>query len=203
MPRARGTKREEGIVATELSAPPWLVKSATFRESFPLVEADIMGFRTHPMKSLLPLIFAGGLISCVHTAAFPMATPAGEPVVLRVPGVAKGAAALPSQLLAIDEKLLAGVTPETLVWRYFPDLEGKTSAEVALMGIVGDVETQSGRVFHAYLPIVVLRAKAPAARVEAAAARMAVDLHARAEKIGEVLPLSQLADPEAPAARTP
>jgi hypothetical protein len=148
------------------------------------------------MNRLLVLLLACVCASCVHTAAAPMATPSGEPAVIRVPGVAKGQQAKPSQLLAIDEQLLEGVTAETLVWRYFPDLEGKVSAEATLMGIVGDLETKGGREFHGYVPIIVLRANAPAARVEAAAARMAVDLYARAKKISEVYRLSQLADPE-------
>jgi len=172
-----------------------LVKSGA--APLPACGKRFAGVEWETMKRLLPLLLlACCLASCVHTAAAPMSTPSGEPAAMRVRGVAKGRQAMPSQLLAIDEQLLAGVTAETLVWRYFPDLEGKVSAEATLMGIVGDLETTSGKQFHGYVPIVVLRANAPAARVEEAAARMAVDLYARAKKISEVYPLSQLADPE-------
>ena len=83
-------------------------------------------------------------------------------------------------LAAGRARLPPAASAETLVWRYFPDLEGKVSAEATLMGIVGDLETTSGKQFHGYVPIVVLRANAPAARVEEAAARMALHRSATA-----------------------
>jgi hypothetical protein len=146
------------------------------------------------MKHLLALLLALCLASCVHTAAAPVATPSGEPVAIRVPDVPTGGSAKPSQLMAIDERLLEGVTSETLVWRYFPDLEGRVTARATLVGIVGEVKTKRGRTIHAYVPIVVLQSDAPAPRVEDAAKRMAVDLYRRAKKTCEVYPLSQIAD---------
>lgn len=146
------------------------------------------------MKHLLALLLALCLPSCVHTAAAPVATPSGEPVAIRVPDVPTGASAKPSQLMAIDERLLEGVTSETLVWRYFPDLEGRVTARATLVGIVGEVKTKRGRTIHAYVPIVVIQSDAPAPRVEDAAKRMAVDLYRRAKKTCEVYPLSEIAD---------
>lgn len=146
------------------------------------------------MKEVLTLLLALCLASCVHTAAAPVSTPSGEPVAIRVPGVPTGASAKPSQLMAIDEQLLDGVTSETLVWRYFPDLEGRVTARATLVGVVGEVITKRGRTIHAYVPIVVLQSDAPAPRVEDAAKRMAVDLYRRAKKTYDVYPLSQIAD---------
>ena len=58
------------------------------------------------MKWLLLLIFALGQVSCTYTALAPIASPAGEPIAIRVPDVPVGGKARPSQLLAIDEELL-------------------------------------------------------------------------------------------------
>lgn len=151
-----------------------------------------LGWRS--MKHLMSLLLALCLASCVHTAAMPLTTPSGEPVVIRVPNVPAGGQAKPSQLMAIDEQLLEGVTSDTLVWRYFPDLEGQITARATLMGIVGEVKTKRGQTIQAYVPIVVLQSDAPAPRVEDAAKRMAVDLYRRAKKTCDVYPLSQIAD---------
>ncbi len=111
-----------------------------------------------------------------------------------IPNVPKGGKAKRSQVMAIDEMLLDGLTPDTLIWRYFPELEGSGSAEAALMGVFGEAKTKKGETIHAYLPLVVLRATAPPARVEEAATKMAADLYRRAKKSGHVYPMSQIAD---------
>ena len=90
------------------------------------------------MKWLLLLIFALGQVSCTYTALAPIATPAGEPIAIRVPDVPVGGKARPSQLLAIDEELLKGMTRETLIWKYLPELEGRGSADVSLVGVFGE-----------------------------------------------------------------
>lgn len=146
------------------------------------------------MLRLIPPLIAVGLASCVHTALAPLSTPKGEPVVISVPGVPKGGKAKPSQLMAIDEKLMEGITPDTLVWKYFPELEGHGRAQAQLMGVVGEVRTKRGEAIYAYLPLVALQAPAPASRVEDAANKLAADLYQRAKKTCQVYPVSQIAD---------
>jgi hypothetical protein len=146
------------------------------------------------MKWLLLLILALGLASCGHTALAPITTPSGVPVAIRVPDVPVGGEARPSQVLAIDEKLLEGVTSETLIWKYFPELEGRGTASVVLVGVVGEVETKRGKRIHIYLPLVAMEADAAAARVDEAAAAMGRDLYQRAKKSFEVYPLSEISD---------
>ena len=95
--------------------------------------------------------------------------------------------------MAINETLLEGTTPQTLIWKYFPELEGKGDAAVTVIGVVGDAKTKSGKTIDAYVPLVVMRATAPPARVEEAAAKMGADLYTRAKKAGDVYPASQIA----------
>ncbi len=146
------------------------------------------------MKWLLLLILALGLASCGHTALAPITTPAGVPIAIRVPDVPVGGEARPSQVLAIDEKLLEGVTSETLIWKYFPELEGRGTASVALVGVVGEVRTKAGKRIHIYLPLVAMEADASPARVDEAAAAMGRDLYQRAKKTCEIYPLSEISD---------
>ena len=146
------------------------------------------------MKWLLLLILVLGLPTCTHTALAPITTPAGVPIAIRVPDVPVGGKARPSQLLAIDEKLLEGVTPETLVWKYFPELEGRGSAAAGLVGVVGEVRIKGGKRVHIYVPLVAMQADAPAARVDEAATKMGRDLYQRAKKTCEVYPVSEIAD---------
>lgn len=146
------------------------------------------------MKWLLLLTLALGLASCTHTALAPITTPAGVPIAIRVPDVPVGGKARPSQVLAIDEKLLEGVTPETLIWKYFPELEGRGSADAGLVGVVGEVKTKGGKRIHIYLPLVAMQADAPAARVDEAATKMGRDLYQRAKKTCEIYPLSEISD---------
>ncbi len=150
------------------------------------------------MKWLSLLILALGLASCTHTALAPITTPAGVPIAIRVPDVPPGGQARPSQVLAIDEKLLEGVTRETLIWKYFPELEGRGSADATLVGVVGEVRTKRGRQIHIYLPLVAMEADAPAARVDEAATKMGRDLYQRAKKTCEIYPLSEISDAPAP-----
>lgn len=150
------------------------------------------------MKWLLLLTLVLGLGSCTHTALAPITNPAGVPVAIRVPDVPLGGQARPSQVMAIDEKLLEGVTRETLVWKYFPELEGRGSADATLVGVVGEVKTKSGKRIHIYLPIVAMQADAPAARVDEAAMKMGRDLYQRAKKTCEVYPVSEIADAPSP-----
>jgi hypothetical protein len=150
------------------------------------------------MKWLLLLILALGLASCGHTALAPITTPAGVPVAVRIPDVPVGGQPRPSQVLAIDEKLLEGVTSETLIWKYFPELEGRGTAAVTLVGVVGEVQTKRGKRIHIYLPLVAMKADASAARVDEAAAAMGRDLYQRARKTCEVYPLSEISDQPPP-----
>ena len=143
---------------------------------------------------LLTLVFGLGLASCTHTALAPITNPAGVPIAIRVPDVPIGGKARPSQLLAIDEKLLEGVTPETLIWKYFPELEGRGSAAAALVGVVGEVKIKGGKRVHVYVPLVAMQADAPAARVDEAATKMGRDLYQRAKKTCEVYPVSEISD---------
>ncbi|WP_193212645.1 hypothetical protein [Luteolibacter marinus] len=144
----------------------------------------------HVIISLLGLFLA----ACAHTAVAPVSSPSGEAVVIQIPGVPKGGKPKASQVMAIDEMLLEGMTPDTLIWRYFPELEGKGSAEATVVGLVGETKTKGGETICAYLPIVGVRATAPAARVEEAAARMGADMYRKAKKNAKVYPLSQIAD---------
>jgi hypothetical protein len=146
------------------------------------------------MKWLLLLMLAFGLASCTHTALAPITNPAGVPIAIRVPDVPLGGKARPSQVLAIDEKLLDGVTPETLIWKYFPELEGRGSAAAALVGVVGEVRIKGGKTIHIYLPLVAMQADAPAARVDEAATKMGRDLYQRAKKTCEIYPVSEISD---------
>ena len=146
------------------------------------------------MKWLLLLIFALGQVSCTYTALAPIASPAGEPIAIRVPDVPVGGKARPSQLLAIDEELLKGMTRETLIWKYFPELEGRGSADVSLVGVFGEVSTKRGKQIHIFVPLVLMEADAPAARVEEAATRMGRDLYQRARKTYEIYPVSDIAN---------
>lgn len=143
---------------------------------------------------LMMMMLAFGLVSCTHTALAPITTPAGVPIAIRVPDVPLGGQARPSQVLAIDEKLLDGVTPETLIWKYFPELEGRGSAAAGLVGVVGEVKTKGGKQIHIYLPLVAMQADAPAARVDEAATKMGRDLYQRARKTCEIYPLSEISD---------
>ncbi len=146
------------------------------------------------MKWLLLLIFALGQVSCTYTALAPIATPAGVPIAIRVPDVPVGGKARPSQLLAIDEELLKGMTRETLIWKYFPELEGRGSADVSLVGVFGEVTTKRGKQVQIYVPLVMMEADASAARVEEAATRMGRDLYQRAKKTYEIYPVSEIAN---------
>lgn len=146
------------------------------------------------MKWLLLLTLVFGLASCTHTALAPITTPAGVPIAIRVPDVPLGGKARPSQVLAIDEKLLEGVTSETLVWKYFPELEGRGSAEAGLVGVLGEVKIKGGKRVHIYLPLVAMQADAPASRVDEAATKMGRDLYQRAKKTCEIYPVSEIAD---------
>jgi hypothetical protein len=146
------------------------------------------------MKWLLLLMLALGLASCTHTALAPITTPGGVPIAIRVPDVPVGGEARPSQVMAIDEKLLEGMTRETLIWKYFPELEGRGSVDAALVGVVGEVETKRGKRIHIYLPLVAMRADAPASRVDEAATRMGRDLYQRAKKTCEIYPLSEISN---------
>ena len=176
----------------------WLCQTAGFCEfhrsrCLPLVKAVADELHIAVMLRLIPLLLALCLVSCLHTAVAPLLSPAGEPIAIRVPGVAKGEKAKLSQLMAIDEKLLAGVTSETLVWKYFPELEGKGSPKAQLFGIVGEVKTKRGESIYAYIPAVAVQAPAPASRVEEAAGKLATDLYQRAKKTCEIYPASQIA----------
>jgi hypothetical protein len=146
------------------------------------------------MKWLALLLLALGLASCSHVALAPITNPAGVPIAIRVPDVPVGGQARPSQVLAIDEKLLEGVTRETLIWKYFPELEGRGSADVTLVGVVGEVRTKAGKPIHIYLPLVAMQADAPASRVEEAATKMGRDLYQRARKTCEIHPVSEIAN---------
>lgn len=132
------------------------------------------------------------LVSCVHTAVAPLMSPAGEPIAIRVPGVQAGEEAKPSQLMAVDEKLFAGVTPQTLVWKYFPELEGKGAPKAQLVGAVGKMKTKRGEWIYGYVPLVAVQAPAPAPRVEEVAGKLATDLYQQAKKNFEVYPASQI-----------
>lgn len=145
------------------------------------------------MRHLAALLLAVFLASCVHTAVSPISTPSGEPVIIGVRDVPRGGQPKRSQIMAINETLLEGTTPETLVWKYFPELEGRGQAAAAVTGLVGEATTKGGRKICAYVPFVVVRATAPPARVEEAAAKMGADLYRRARKAGDVYPLSQIA----------
>ena len=70
----------------------------------------------------------------------------------------------------------------------------KGDAAVIVTGLVGEAKTKSGKTIAAYVPLVVMRATAPPARVEEAAAKMGADLYRRAQKAGDVYPISQIAD---------
>jgi hypothetical protein len=146
------------------------------------------------MRHVIALLFAVFLASCAHTAISPVSTPSGEPVILGIRGVPKGGEPKRSQIMAINETLLEGMTPQTLIWKYFPELEGKGDAGVVVTGLVGKAKTKSGKTIDAYVPLVVMRATAPPARVEEAAAKMGADLYQRAKKAGDVYPASQIAD---------
>ena len=146
------------------------------------------------MRRVLALLIALFVASCAHTAISPISAPSGEPVIIGIRGVPKGEKPKRSQVMAINETLLEGITPQTLIWKYFPELEGQGEAAVVITGLVGEAKTKSGKSIDAYVPIVVMRATAPAARVEEAAGKMGADLHRRALKAGEVYPLSQIAD---------
>ncbi len=146
------------------------------------------------MRHVITLLFAVFLASCAHTAIAPVSTPSGEPVIIGIRGVPKGGEPKRSQVMAINETLLEGTTPETLIWKYFPELEGKGDAAVIVTGLVGEAKTKSGKTIAAYVPLVVMRATAPPARVEEAAAKMGADLYRRAQKAGDVYPISQIAD---------
>lgn len=144
----------------------------------------------HAILSLLVFVIA----SCAHTAVAPVSTPGGEAVVIRIPGVPKGGEVKRSQVMAIEEQLMDGLTGDTLIWRYFPELEGKGEAAATVIGAVGETRTKKGESFHAYLPLVVVHATAPVERVEEAAAKMAVDLYKKVRKTADVYPMSQLAE---------
>jgi hypothetical protein len=146
------------------------------------------------MKWLLLLILALGLASCTHTALAPIASPAGVPIAIRVPDVPVGGKARPSQLLAIDEELLKGMTRETLIWKYFPELEGRGAADVSLVGVFGEVTTKRGKQIQIYVPLLMMEADAPAARVDEAATRMGRDLYQRAKKTYEIYPVTDIAN---------
>jgi hypothetical protein len=146
------------------------------------------------MKWLLLLTLALGLVSCTHTALAPITSPAGVPIAIRVPDVPIGGEARPSQVLAIDEKLLDGVTRETLIWKYFPELEGRGSAGATLVGVVGEVKIKSGKTVHIYLPLVAMQADTTAARVDEAATQMGRDLYQRAKKTCEIYPITEISD---------
>ena len=146
------------------------------------------------MRRVITLLSAVFLASCAHTAVSPISTPSGEPVVIGIRGVPKDGQPKRSQLMAINETLLEGITPQTVVWKYFPELEGKGSAEIGVIGAVGEAKTKSGKTIDAYVPIVVVRATAPPARVEEAAGKIGADLYRRAQKAGDVYPMSQIAD---------
>ena len=146
------------------------------------------------MRHVITLLFALFLASCAHTAIAPVSSPSGEPVLIGVRDVPKGSKPKRSQIMAINETLMEGMTPQTLIWKYFPELEGKGDAAVTVVGVVGEAKTKSGKVIDAYVPLVVMRATAPPARVEEAAAKMGADLYRRAKKAGDVYPASQIAD---------
>ena len=146
------------------------------------------------MLRIITLLSAVFLASCAHTAVSPVSTPSGEPVLIGIRNVPKGEKPKRSQVMAINETLLEGMTPETLVWKYFPELEGKGSADLTVMGPVGKAKTKSGKEIDAYVPIIAMRATAPPARVEEAAAKLGADLYRRAKKAGDVYPASQIAD---------
>jgi hypothetical protein len=145
------------------------------------------------MRHVITLLLAVFLASCAHTAVAPVSNRSGEPVVIGIRDVPKGGEPKRSQVMAINETLLEGTTPETLVWKYFPELEGRGQAAVVVTGLVGEATTKSGKKIHAYIPFVVMRATAPAGRVEEAAANFGADIYGRAQKAGDVYPLSQIA----------
>jgi len=146
------------------------------------------------MRHVISLLLALFLASCAHTAVAPVSTPSGEPVLIGIPNVPKGEKPKRSQVMAINETLLEGMTHQTLIWKYFPELEGKGDAKATVLGLVGQVKTKKGKVIDAYVPLVAIRATAPPARVEEAAAKMGADLYRRAQKAGDVYPASQIAD---------
>jgi hypothetical protein len=80
------------------------------------------------MRPVVTLLSAVLFASCAHTAVSPISTPSGEPVIIGIRGVPKGGEPKRSQIMAINETLVEGITPQTLVWKYFPELEGKGSA---------------------------------------------------------------------------
>ena len=144
------------------------------------------------MRHGITLLFAVFLASCAHTAVAPVSSPSGEPVLIGIRNVPKGEKPKRSQVMAINETLLEGMTHQTLIWKYFPELEGKGTADVMVLGPVGKAKTKSGKTIDAYVPIVAIRATAPPARVEEAAAKMGADLYRRAQKAGDVYPASQI-----------
>ncbi|MCW1922274.1 hypothetical protein OKA05_06895 [Luteolibacter arcticus] len=146
------------------------------------------------MRHVITLLFTVFIASCAHTAISPVSTPSGEPVIIGIRDVPKGGEPKRSQIMAINETLLEGTTPETLIWKYFPELEGKGDAGVVITGLIGEAKTKSGKTIDAYVPIVVMRATAPHARVEEAATKMGADIYRRAKKAGDVYPISQLAE---------
>jgi len=146
------------------------------------------------MRRVITLLSAVLFASCAHTAISPISTPSGEPVIIGIRDVPKGGDPKRSQVMAINETLMEGTTQQTLIWKYFPELEGRGDAAATVAGAVGEAKTKTGKTIDVYVPLVIMRATAPAARVEEAAAKMGADLYRRALKAGDVYPMSQIAD---------
>lgn len=119
----------------------------------------------------------------------PVASPAGVPVVIRVPGVKAGQKAKQEQISAINqrvEKELARNAPATK-----PDPRILT---VGTVGPVGDVKSKKGERFVGYMPVVVVRAAYPAEAVDRAAGLIAAAYYRAAQKHYKVVPVTELAN---------
>jgi hypothetical protein len=143
----------------------------------------------HLLHSLLGILC---LSACTHVAESPLRDKNGTPVVILIPGVPKGHAPRPVEVMAIDARLLAGTGQEQVLDRYLPESKNIGHPSVKLDGLTGEVQTFSGETFHAYFPILKVSAVSSPERVTEATNRMAADLYLRARRTCRVYPMTDL-----------